>query len=58
MNKNVIVIGHGVPSEETVKGNGIEFVWEITVSNYAMKGNNDAESRLQRNVVNFDKKQC
>jgi hypothetical protein len=58
MNKNVVVMGHGMPSDQAMIDNGIEYVWEITVSTYAMTGNNDVESRLQRNVVNFDKKQC
>ena len=51
-------MGHGMPSDQAMIDNGIEYVWEITVSTYAMTGNNDVESRLQRNVVNFDKKQC
>lgn len=31
--------------------NGIDFVWDLTVSSWSMIGNINAESRLQRNVI-------
>ena len=49
---NRMLIRSGVKNgqSDNVK-NGIEYVWELTVSSWSMIGNFNAESRLQRNVI-------
>jgi hypothetical protein len=49
---NKMSIRNGVKNGQTdMVKNGIECVWDLTVSSWSMIGNFNAESRLQRNVI-------
>jgi len=43
------------PSMHLTMGEALLFVWELTMEIYSFSGDFDAESRLQRNIVNFTK---
>ena len=49
---NKLLIRSGVKNGQSdMVKNGIEYVWDLTVSSWSMIGNFNAESRLQRNVI-------
>ena len=50
VNKMTIRCGVKNGQSDMVK-NGIEYVWDLTVSSWSMIGNFNAEFRLQRNVI-------
>ena len=50
VNKMVVRSGFKNGQSDMVK-NGIDYVWDLTVSSWSLIGNINAESRLQRNVV-------
>ena len=59
LNRNIVKLStksHSNYDEEFVKGDMptlFEMVWEITCDLWAFTGENDAEQRLQRDVVNI-----
>ena len=52
LNVNKMAVRRGVKNGQSdMVKNGIDYVWDLTVSSWSMMGKINAESRLQRNVV-------
>lgn len=57
VNRSIVRLTTGAQGELDKVENGILAVWPITVSAYALKSENHAQLRLQRNVVVASKTQ-
>ena len=53
---SVLKNAESAPDNDIVDGKGevlLGFIWELTKEVYSLKGNFDAEQRLQRNITNL-----
>ena len=53
----MIYIGESRNGMSNKVENGLQLIWDLTVASFSFREKTNVEFRLQRNVVNFNKKQ-